>query len=251
MKSPPRLRFGVSGCVFVGDTEGYLYSVSSGVAGTVCTGATFALSGQSENLGSGGANEGIFDGPLVDPVAETVYVFVADSGALSPSVTLNTVCVPSGSTFICTYVVTAGLLSPADVGQEVYLDTIPVGTIATVNVNGLGGTLNLPTLEDYVCSVPGLCDGVIVNLPANLIAGENVVDEFTTGSITSGNTAPNSDPTPGGRRRRLQHLLGRIRQRVLLIDDLCGESLRSGKHRFDHRSHALPAPHHEWCDSGR
>ena len=71
-----------SGCVFVGDTEGFLYSVSSGVAGTVCTGNTFALFGQSENLRAGGANEGIFDAPLVDPSAEMVYAFVTDSAAI-------------------------------------------------------------------------------------------------------------------------------------------------------------------------
>lgn len=78
-----------SGCVFVGDTEGVLYSVSSGAAGTVCTGTAFALHGHSVNLGEGAANEGIFDAPLVDPVAQTVYAFVAASGTVSLSTTLN------------------------------------------------------------------------------------------------------------------------------------------------------------------
>jgi hypothetical protein len=71
-----------SGCVFVGDSEGYLYSVSSGVAGSVCTGNSFALYGKSENLGDGGANEGILDGPLVDPTAGMVYAFITDSAAI-------------------------------------------------------------------------------------------------------------------------------------------------------------------------
>jgi hypothetical protein len=181
---------GVSGCVFVGDTEGYLYSVSSGVAGTVCKGTTFALYGQSEDLGGGGANEGIFDGPLVDPVAQTVYVFVADSGAISPSVTLNAQCTLNGETVTCTYVVTAGILGPANIGQELYYDGFPSGTIATVNANGLGGTWNVSFGPGLLCFGNGVCNGDIITLPANVSAGENAVDEFTTNSIGSGNTAP-------------------------------------------------------------
>ena len=110
----------VSGCVFVGDTEGYLYSVSSGVAGTVCNGASFARFGHSENLGSGGANEGIFDGPLVDPVAETVYVFVADSGDRDTHHAQHRELVhhcPSNFT-----VVSGGPLPQADVGSLIYYD---------------------------------------------------------------------------------------------------------------------------------
>jgi hypothetical protein len=71
-----------SGCVFVGDSEGYLYSVTSGAGGTVCTGSSFALYGHSENLGDGAANEGIFDAPLVDDAAQRVYAFVTDSAAI-------------------------------------------------------------------------------------------------------------------------------------------------------------------------
>jgi hypothetical protein len=74
---PPVLDY-ISGCVFVGDSQGYLYSVSSGAGGSVCTGNSFALFGTSELLG-GGALYGIFDGPLVDPTAGKVYAFVTDS----------------------------------------------------------------------------------------------------------------------------------------------------------------------------
>jgi len=72
----------VSGCVFAGDSEGYFYSVSSGVAGSVCTGGSFALFGHSELLGDGAANEGIFDAALVDSSAQMVYAFVTDSAAI-------------------------------------------------------------------------------------------------------------------------------------------------------------------------
>lgn len=72
-----------SGCVFVGDSEGYLYSVASGNAGTVCVGSSFATFGHSELMGNGGANEGIFDGPLVDPAAQEVYAFITDSKLIS------------------------------------------------------------------------------------------------------------------------------------------------------------------------
>lgn len=72
----------ISGCVFVGDSQGYLYSVNSGRGGTVCTGGSFSNFGHSEILGNGAANEGIFDAPLVDPSTEQVYAFVTDSAAI-------------------------------------------------------------------------------------------------------------------------------------------------------------------------
>jgi len=71
-----------SGCVFVGDSEGYFYSVTSGAGGSVCSGGSFALFGHSEILGDGAANEGIFDAPLVDSTAGRVYAFVTDSAAV-------------------------------------------------------------------------------------------------------------------------------------------------------------------------
>ena len=68
-----------SGCVFVGDTEGYFYVVNSGVAGTVCTSTSFAKWGTSAILGNGAALEGIFDAPLVDSTVGMAYAFVTDS----------------------------------------------------------------------------------------------------------------------------------------------------------------------------
>jgi hypothetical protein len=71
-----------SGCVFVGDTYGYLYSVNSSAPGSpICSnwGGVYA---QSVDLGNGSANEGIFDAPLVDSTAGVVYVFVAASAGI-------------------------------------------------------------------------------------------------------------------------------------------------------------------------
>jgi hypothetical protein len=175
----------VSGCVFVGDTEGYLYSVNSGVAGgSVCTGA-FGPYGHSENLGSGGANEGIFDGPLVDPVAQTVYVFVADSGAISTTASLSIV-----SPYNTFTVTSGGPLSAADDGSEItfviFGFSVPIGTIASVNGAGNGGTLTGTSLP---CELIGGCTNVPFNLSTNAAAGNNAVDEFFTKTITSGSTA--------------------------------------------------------------
>jgi hypothetical protein len=70
----------VSGCVFAGDSNGFLYSVNSGLSGgSVCTSNTFGQYGRSEQLGENGA--GIFDGPLVDPVTETIYAFVGEAAS--------------------------------------------------------------------------------------------------------------------------------------------------------------------------
>ncbi len=74
----------VSGCVFVGNSAGYAFSVSSGTPGSVCTGTSFANFGNSARLGRGDANdEGIFDAPLVDSTSEEVYFFVTDSAEQS------------------------------------------------------------------------------------------------------------------------------------------------------------------------
>lgn len=106
-----------SGCVFVGDSEGYVYSVSSGVAGNVCTGSSFALFGHSEALG-GGANEGIFDGPLVDSTAATVYAFVTGSAAIGNCSTAGGNCVAQ----FATNTITSGSTSAAPASEQ------PLGT---------------------------------------------------------------------------------------------------------------------------
>jgi hypothetical protein len=177
----------VSGCVFVGDTEGYLYSVSSGVAGTVCTGASFASFGRSAVLG-GGANEGIFDGPLVDPVAETVYVFVADSGDVTTSKSAVLSIVAPWNVFD---VVSGGPLTPADVNSYLNIAGFDdVAQIETVAANGLSGTL---TAVQYGCEIASyfgftICNDLPFTVSTTLTAGDNYVDEFLTSTIASGST---------------------------------------------------------------
>jgi len=186
---------GVSGCVFVGDTEGYLYSVSSGVAGSVCTGTSFASFGRSENLGGGGANEGIFDGPLVDPVAETVYAFVADSGSISLTTTLNILSTPPNyNTFS---VVPPGVLTQADLNLPLYIDGYEVATIATVAANGQSGTLNNenPVFQGVCAFLQSIgisaCSDLTFTLTdTSITPGDNVVDEFLTSTITGTAATP-------------------------------------------------------------
>jgi hypothetical protein len=66
---------GASACVFVGDTGGYLYSVNSGNAGTVCTSTTASVHGTSGQLDQ---TFGIRDAPLLDSTAARIYVFAGN-----------------------------------------------------------------------------------------------------------------------------------------------------------------------------
>jgi hypothetical protein len=69
----------VSGCVFVGDSAGYLYKIDPGYAGgTVCNSGTFKLVATTAKLASGSAN-GILDSPIVDSNNQFVYVSVSSS----------------------------------------------------------------------------------------------------------------------------------------------------------------------------
>ncbi len=84
-----------SGCVFVGDENGVLYSVNSGNGGTICSGA-FAPYGHSTQLGVTGG--GIYDAPLVDSTAHDVYVFVTDSSGSTGNCTAGRNCVSEFAT---------------------------------------------------------------------------------------------------------------------------------------------------------
>jgi hypothetical protein len=102
-----------SGCIFVGDTSGYLYSVNSGIPGTVCTSAGISANATSELLGAA-ASEGIFDAPLVDPTYENVYAFVAGAAtSLSSACTTGNNCIAQ---FPTSFATGAGPSSTAHVG---------------------------------------------------------------------------------------------------------------------------------------
>ncbi len=79
------------GCVYVGDTAGYVYRVNSGISGTACTSTTFSANAKSAILGNG-PNTGIFDGVLLDPSAGELYAFVAASKVMG-TCALNDNCV--------------------------------------------------------------------------------------------------------------------------------------------------------------
>ena len=72
----------VSGCVFVGGGLDYAYAINSGQPGTVCISSTFSVFGRSELLGNG-SNDGLFDAPLVDSTAKTIYAFITASDGLA------------------------------------------------------------------------------------------------------------------------------------------------------------------------
>jgi hypothetical protein len=67
----------VSGCVFVGNWNGNLYSVNSGNPGVSCTGTTGSVHAASVAYATGTCG-GIHDGPLVDSTAASVYAFSQD-----------------------------------------------------------------------------------------------------------------------------------------------------------------------------
>jgi len=69
----------VSGCVFVGDSGGFLYSVNSGIPGTVCTSSTFSVKATSLEM-SVRSDSGMHDSVLLDPEAGQVYAFLSDGG---------------------------------------------------------------------------------------------------------------------------------------------------------------------------
>jgi len=60
-----------SGCVFVGDTAGNIYSVNSGVPGSVCGSSSFGTVVAAANLGGSTTSntDGAYDGPIVDSSA--------------------------------------------------------------------------------------------------------------------------------------------------------------------------------------
>ena len=116
----------VSGCVFVGDNQGYLYSANSGTAGTVCTSTTFSTRGHSEILSDSTttANEGIFDAVLLDSTSQKVYAFVTDSAARGSCAATNN-CVDQ----FTTSTITQGATASVPAGAE------PLGTgAATFNL---------------------------------------------------------------------------------------------------------------------
>jgi hypothetical protein len=156
-----------SGCVFAGDSQGHLYSVNSGNGGSgTCNSGTFSLNATSETLGNGAANEGIFDGVLLDSSAGTIYAFVADSALITHAVTAS---VTTGS---AAFNVSAGTVSSADVGRTVTgtADLQAATTIATVTSATTGTLSKTATGNDAT-------DTLTIT---EVTAGSEAVDQFPT-----------------------------------------------------------------------
>jgi hypothetical protein len=199
-----------SGCVFVGDSEGYLYSVSSGVAGSVCTGNSFALYGNSENLGDGGANEGILDGPLVDSTAGMVYAFITDSGAIGTCAAGDNCVVQFATSTITSGSMTAAPNSEEDLGtggagfylysgafDNAYFLSLPAsfptGNLWVVGNTGTAGGATLYRIPIAIATnTMGTPVAAVTGLSTTDYAYPSPVTEFcnngTTGCSVSGGT---------------------------------------------------------------
>jgi len=215
------VRDGLTGMVFVGDSQGYLYSVSP--TGTVI---------QSGQLAAG---TGIVEPPIVDSYGKGVYVMVGDNvggsasavyvfnistgnitgGSTGTSVTVgtNSTTVPLyGGAFDNTYLTSANALQPAgnfyvcgNAGGNPTLYKIPItyssgpvlGTVVTGPVLASGNVGCSPVTEFYNSSAPA-ADWLFVGVPgtscgAGTGAGGCVVSfNVTVGAPTIGPWTPST-----------------------------------------------------------
>jgi hypothetical protein len=172
----------VSGCVFVGDTRGYLYSVNSGTPGTVCTATSFSTRGHTELLSDGGAGGGIYDAPLVDSASGAVYAFVASSAASTTTVTANE---GFHSTTLAGTGGAGGTFTTAEDGKAISGTNIPTGD--TITATGVNTGTNRATLTTAANCFGGTCGPYTFTITiAN--GGFNSVDQFATGTIGAGST---------------------------------------------------------------
>ena len=176
----------VSGCVFVGDTLGYLYSVNSGTPGTVCTSNAFSAGGRSELLSDGNAGSGIYDAPLVDSASGAVYAFVASNAASTTTVTANEAFLSATLTGTGG---TGGTFTTAEDGKAITGTNanVPVNdTITATGVNTGSNTARLTTAT--TCGSFGGCGPYTFTITL-ASGGFNTVDQFTTSTIGTSTTA--------------------------------------------------------------
>ena len=174
----------VSACVFVGDIQGYLYSANSGNTGTVCS-IGFSLRGRSLILSDGNPNSGIFDAPIVDSTAQTVYAFVASSAVL-PTAVQGTIEFNFGTLSFTTINGSGGVggsFTAADVGKAISGTDINGGT--TISAVSTTGNTSLTLSAASTCGNFAGCGpfSFTIDLAST---GSNVVDEFLTSTITQG-----------------------------------------------------------------
>jgi hypothetical protein len=166
-----------SGLVFVGDAGGYLYSVSS--SGTVVQSYQLAVS------------PGIVDGPLVDSVAEEVYVFVGAD--INGSNTGNSPCKNTTSQQVCDGVFqfsTTTSLSGASLSEDVMgiaastANVIYAGSFDNSYYKSEGTSNATPSGSLYVCGANSSNEPKLSQIP------------ITSGAF-SGSTGGSSIPNGG------------------------------------------------------
>jgi hypothetical protein len=173
----------VSGCVFVGDTTGYLYSVNSGNPGTVCTSTSFSTRGHTVVLSDGGPGGGIYDAPIVDSTAGQIYAFLATNAATNTTVVANEA---SFSTALTGTGGAGGSFTLADVGKTITGTNIPGGTtIVAVTTTG-NTTATLSQATNNFC-FGGSCNNLSLTIALSS-GGLNTVDQFAVSTITQGST---------------------------------------------------------------
>ena len=133
----------VSGCVFVGDTAGYLDSFNSGVpGGSVCTDA-FGIHARSKELATQ-SDGGFHDGVLLDPDAGEIYGFLSSGGnADLPQCDRAINCVVQFPTNFAGGVDGAGGADPSSaqpLGNETFGEFIYSGTLDNVYYNSTDTT---------------------------------------------------------------------------------------------------------------
>ena len=167
----------VSGCVFVGDSLGFLYSVDAGTSTTtsVCKSGTFVFFGHSEAL-AGGANEGIFDAPLVDSSAQMVYAFVADSAAIGHCAAGNNCIVQFTTSTITSGSTTAAPNNEEPLGTGAASDNLYAGTFDNVYYSSAAHSGNI-----YVVGNTGATAG-----PGNLYRIPITANVMAAAATTTG-----------------------------------------------------------------
>ena len=165
--------------VYVADSQGYLYSVS----------ATGAVT-QSGQLGSG---TGIVEPPIVDPVSETVYVFVGDNAAGTASAVfvfnISTGNFTTGSTGSSSVTVGSGSTTIPLYGGAFdniyYTSSIPAQPAGSLYVCGnAGGNPTLYKIPITYSSGPVLGSAVAGPVLASSNVGCSPLTEFFNSSGT-------------------------------------------------------------------
>ena len=194
----------VSGCVFVGGGLDYAYAINSGQPGTVCTSSTFSVFGRSEILGNG-SNDGLFDAPLVDSTAQTVYAFVTASNGVAGECGSGANCIDEFNTSTFTNGGTSAVpVAEASLGNGGQGYDLPAGAFDNVyymssgvsgNIYSMGNTSNSGSGTLYrVPIVNNLLQPAVTIGVVNQIKNPwpSPVTEFCNGACASNGTSTTS-----------------------------------------------------------